>query len=398
MKSFLDRTFVNGNGKDGFLAERGYGAVTVQDDRGRGAAGPDDVPDRPEGRRARGQGPVEPKTSRRRRRSGSRRPRRTRRPRRRRSSAPGRSWSRWPSQPGERDFFARSIVNRIWHRLFGRGLVMPLDQMHSANPPSHPELLAWLARDTIDARLRPPPADPRPGPEPGLCPRAAAGMTERAAPADAVRRGRRPAADADATGLLAPAGDHRPGQPCPPDLKPEELDKPDRSRRGRRRAVDGGRLRHPGGDGQIGVAEALLFSNGERIEKELLADGDDRLVGRLKRSPRRPSRSSWPSATCSRRPPDDEDRRIAGRLPRAAHRPPRGGLPAARLGLADQRRIPVQSLIDRRIVFRPTSDPPERIRWPRPDASPSAARPNTPSTAAGSSARWPPARRRSRRT
>ena len=51
-------------------------------------------------------------------------------------------------EPGEREFFARAIVNRIWHRLFGQGLVMPLDQMHSANPPSHPELLAWLARDT----------------------------------------------------------------------------------------------------------------------------------------------------------------------------------------------------------------------------------------------------------
>ena len=44
----------------------------------------------------------------------------------------------------------RAIVNRIWHRLFGHGLVMPLDQMHSANPPSHPELLAWLARDMAD--------------------------------------------------------------------------------------------------------------------------------------------------------------------------------------------------------------------------------------------------------
>ena len=51
-------------------------------------------------------------------------------------------------QPGERDFFAKAIVNRIWYRLFGQGLVMPLDQMHSANPPSHPELLDWLARDT----------------------------------------------------------------------------------------------------------------------------------------------------------------------------------------------------------------------------------------------------------
>jgi hypothetical protein len=53
-------------------------------------------------------------------------------------------------QPGDREFFAKAIVNRLWHRLFGRGLVMPLDQMHSANPPSHPELLAWLARDTFD--------------------------------------------------------------------------------------------------------------------------------------------------------------------------------------------------------------------------------------------------------
>src|SRR5262249_15616261 len=54
-------------------------------------------------------------------------------------------------QPGERDYFARSIVNRLWHRYFGYGLVMPIDQMHSANQPSHPELLDWLARDTIAA-------------------------------------------------------------------------------------------------------------------------------------------------------------------------------------------------------------------------------------------------------
>ena len=47
----------------------------------------------------------------------------------------------------ERAFFARAIVNHIWNRFFGRGLVMPVDQMHSENPPSHPELLAWLARD-----------------------------------------------------------------------------------------------------------------------------------------------------------------------------------------------------------------------------------------------------------
>jgi hypothetical protein len=52
-------------------------------------------------------------------------------------------------EPGQREFFARAIVNRLWYRFFGRGLVMPLDQMHSENPPSHPQLLEWLARDLV---------------------------------------------------------------------------------------------------------------------------------------------------------------------------------------------------------------------------------------------------------
>jgi hypothetical protein len=53
-------------------------------------------------------------------------------------------------EPGQRMVFARAIVNRLWHRHFGRGLVMPLDQMHVENPPSHPELLDWLARDLVE--------------------------------------------------------------------------------------------------------------------------------------------------------------------------------------------------------------------------------------------------------
>lgn len=52
--------------------------------------------------------------------------------------------------PESRDFFARNIANRMVHRLLGRGLVMPLDQVHSENPASHPELLDWLARDTAE--------------------------------------------------------------------------------------------------------------------------------------------------------------------------------------------------------------------------------------------------------
>jgi hypothetical protein len=49
--------------------------------------------------------------------------------------------------PEQRGFFARNIANRQMHRYLGRGLVMPLDQVHSENPASHPELLDWLARD-----------------------------------------------------------------------------------------------------------------------------------------------------------------------------------------------------------------------------------------------------------
>ena len=52
-------------------------------------------------------------------------------------------------RPAERDRFARSIVNRLWFRFHGYGLVMRLDQMHAKNPPSHPELLEWLARDFV---------------------------------------------------------------------------------------------------------------------------------------------------------------------------------------------------------------------------------------------------------
>src|SRR5262249_62414404 len=55
-------------------------------------------------------------------------------------------------QPGECDYFARAIVNRLWFRFLGHGLVMPLDQMHAANPASHPDLLDWLARDLVEHR------------------------------------------------------------------------------------------------------------------------------------------------------------------------------------------------------------------------------------------------------
>ena len=42
---------------------------------------------------------------------------------------------------------ARAFVNRLWAALLGRGIVHPVDEMTARNPPSHPELLDWLAKD-----------------------------------------------------------------------------------------------------------------------------------------------------------------------------------------------------------------------------------------------------------
>jgi hypothetical protein len=44
-------------------------------------------------------------------------------------------------------YFAEEAVNRMWSYLFGRGLVDPVDDFRSTNPPTHPELLARLAED-----------------------------------------------------------------------------------------------------------------------------------------------------------------------------------------------------------------------------------------------------------
>jgi hypothetical protein len=53
----------------------------------------------------------------------------------------------------ENPYFARNIANRLWFMLMGRGLVEPLDLLHSENPPSHPELLDLLAREIADHKF-----------------------------------------------------------------------------------------------------------------------------------------------------------------------------------------------------------------------------------------------------
>jgi len=43
--------------------------------------------------------------------------------------------------------FAQTAVNRTWSQFFGRGIVDPVDDFRSTNPPTHPELLKALAED-----------------------------------------------------------------------------------------------------------------------------------------------------------------------------------------------------------------------------------------------------------
>jgi hypothetical protein len=48
----------------------------------------------------------------------------------------------------ENTAFGRNLANRLWYLLMGRGIVHPLDLHHSDNPPSHPELLDLLAKES----------------------------------------------------------------------------------------------------------------------------------------------------------------------------------------------------------------------------------------------------------
>ncbi len=57
-------------------------------------------------------------------------------------------WLITPDNP----WFARAIVNRVWGWLVGRGIVHEPDDIRPDNPPSHPELLAYLERDFVASR------------------------------------------------------------------------------------------------------------------------------------------------------------------------------------------------------------------------------------------------------
>jgi hypothetical protein len=178
-------------------------------------------------------------------------------------------------EPGQREFFSRAIVNRLWARLFGRGLVMPLDQMHSENAASHPQLLEWLARDLVEHGY-----DLR---------RLVRGLVL----SDAYARSSRWDADkvpADTLFAVAQARPLAPGQmamslriatadPQTLPLAGPELDKRvEELAKGAERLA--GLFQQPGDNFQVSVGEAMLFANNESLQKDLF-DGGATLVARL---------------------------------------------------------------------------------------------------------------------
>lgn len=63
------------------------------------------------------------------------------------ASNPRKELARWmTSHP----YFAEAAVNRLWGYFFARGIVDPVDDFRSTNPPTHPDLLAALAKDFRD--------------------------------------------------------------------------------------------------------------------------------------------------------------------------------------------------------------------------------------------------------
>ena len=178
-------------------------------------------------------------------------------------------------------FFARNIVNRVWARLLGTGLVDPLDQMHSGNPPSHPELLAWLANDLVSHGY-----DLRRLIQGIVLSEAYARSSEWAQPSE------QPAANLFAVAKTRPLTPRQLAASLHVSVRnPEQWPAIDATDEWIKRRTDlenqaNGWVREfeqPGDNFQVAVDEALFFSNSQRIQNEMLSDSDDRLLGALKK-------------------------------------------------------------------------------------------------------------------
>jgi len=56
--------------------------------------------------------------------------------------------AKWMTSP-ENPFLAKSLVNRVWYHILGRGVVDPVDDFRDSNPSANDELLDALAKDFI---------------------------------------------------------------------------------------------------------------------------------------------------------------------------------------------------------------------------------------------------------
>ncbi len=182
------------------------------------------------------------------------------------------------TQPNQANFLAKSIVNRLWHRFMGWGLVNPLDQMHSANASSHPTLLDALAQDTVANKYdmkrlvrgivlsqtysRASRYDSEAFPSPSSFAMA------QLKPLTPIQL---------ATSLRIAIADPKQFE----NLKPEELEKKIEQLESAGRGF-ASQIAQPTDNFQIGVNEALLFSNSPRVQQELLGDGGGTLLGKLK--------------------------------------------------------------------------------------------------------------------
>jgi hypothetical protein len=218
--------------------------------------------------------------------------------------------------PDQREFFARNIANRLVHRFFGRGLVMPLDQVHSENPASHPELLDWLARDAAEHGY-----DLR---------RLTRGIVLSNAYARNSRwegeklpderlfavTNVRPLAPMQlATSLKLATADP---QSMPADRKKleERIEALERSASGQANL-----FAQPGENFQVGVAEAMLFANNEALQRSLL-EGGGTLTDRMKQEPDLAKRADLAVRTVLSRPArQDELQSLVGYMQRRQDRP-----------------------------------------------------------------------------
>jgi Protein of unknown function (DUF1549)/Protein of unknown function (DUF1553) len=215
----------------------------------------------------------------------------------------------------QREFFARNIANRLVHRFFGRGLVMPLDQMHSENPASHPELLDWLARDLTEHGY-----DLR---------RLARGIALSNAYARSSRWDSEQVPDEKlfavasvraltptqmATSLKLVTADP---QALPAERKKLE-DRIDAIEKGASGLAN--LFGQPTDNFQVGVAEAMLFANNEALQKSLL-EGAGTLVDRLKQEPDLAKKADLAVRTVLSRPSrPDEVQTLVGYLQRRQDR------------------------------------------------------------------------------